>query len=130
MTFLKCHPTICHITQKKRKCMKCSVYLLNCGCLLNRIRFLILSHRTKNLASLSSYVKERLLQPSNTGIFLLRSFCGRPIRLLRFQTRFLEGCHLRHCRGVKINSCLFLKTRAIALVLKKREVLLDYGRDF
>ena len=52
---------------------------------------------------------------------LLRSFCGRPIRIVRFQKRFLEGCHLRHCRGVNLNFCLFLKTRAIALVWKKRK---------
>ena len=54
-------------------------------------------------------------------------FLGRPIRIVRFQKRFLEGCHLRHCRGVNLNFCLFLKTRAIALVLKKREVLLYTG---
>ena len=58
---------------------------------------------------------------------LLRSFCGRPIRIVRFQKRFLKGCHLRHCRGVNLNFCLILKTRAIALVLKKREVLLYTG---
>ena len=45
---------------------------------------------------------------------------------VRFQKQFLERSHLRHCGRVNINSCLFLKTRAIALVLKKREVLLNF----
>ena len=44
----------------------------------------------------------------------------------RFQKLFLEGCHLRHCRGVNLNSYIFLKTLAVSLVLTKLEVLLYF----
>ena len=39
---------------------------------------------------------------------------------LSMKSGFLKGCKFRHYRGVNFNSCLFLQTRAIALVLKKR----------
>ena len=43
-----------------------------------------------------------------------------------FKSGFLKDAILKDCRGVNFNSCLFLWTRAIALVLKKCGVLYYY----